>query len=203
MSTKRRLTGVRRLSPIELIGHWLLTVSLVVLFLTHGGLIFPSFQVTLRLFGNARRAAFIHRRAGIFFSIGLVFTFWAWLREYGPYQTAANWLNGVKTYPAHHEASQGRGKFTTAQKIHFLGVMLFGLLSSSSGLILWNSHLYQREMIAWCYALHAFSAAFFAASGIIHIYLRHAVKPSSHTFGKHPTIHEPVRETYRNWEKRR
>ncbi|MCL6583217.1 MAG: cytochrome b/b6 domain-containing protein [bacterium] len=175
-----RYSSGRHLSRIERIGHLILAVSILLLLLTNGGLLFtPLQQLAWRLFGNTHRASFIHRWVGLVFSIGLIIILSALWREYRPYRAVLSRLRGRKDYASRGEiyGAGQEGRFTQGQKVHFLSVILGGILASVSGFILCTPYLYGQELVAWSCALHAFSATFFAVSGIIHIGLRHMGGP--------------------------
>ena len=169
MSTK---DSVITSSWIELFGHWSLTGSLLLLFLTNCGLLFSPLQILQRLFGNTRIASSIHHSAGIFFSISLIISFVVWIRDCLPNREDWDWLEGGGFFGQAGPSPSG-GKFNTTQKLYFFGTTIFGIIASSSGIILWNPYLFKRELVAWGHAFHCFSATFFAITGIIHIYLRH------------------------------
>jgi formate dehydrogenase subunit gamma len=169
MSTKDSLITS---SWIEWFGHWTMTGSLLFLFLTNCGLLFSSLQILQRIFGNSRISSSIHHSAGIVFSISLIISFFVWIRDCLPHAEDWAWLKGEGYFGRSWPPPSG-GKFNTIQKLYFFGITIFGIMASSSGIILWNPYLFKRELVAWGHAFHCFSATYFAVTGIIHIYLRH------------------------------
>ncbi|MEW5800793.1 MAG: cytochrome b/b6 domain-containing protein [bacterium] len=159
-------------SRIERISHWALISSLFILLFTNCGLLFSSLLFIRHLFWSSQNASTIHHVTGMFFSLSLLVSFFIWIKDCIPDGEDLEWLRrgGPFSWVA---APFGRGKFNTIQKLYFFGTMLFGIMAASSGILLWNPYLFKRELIAWGHVFHTFSATFFTASGIIHIYLRH------------------------------
>ena len=159
-------------SWIEWFGHWSMTGSILLLFLTNSGFLFPSLRILQRIFGNTRISSSIHHSAGIVFSISLIISFFVWIRDCLPNGEDWDWLKGGGYFGQSGPPPSG-GKFTTTQKLYFFGTTIFGIIASSSGIVLWNQYLFKRELVAWGHVFHCFSATIFAITGIIHIYLRH------------------------------
>jgi len=159
-------------SWIERVGHWSMTGSILLLFFTNCGFLFSSLQILQHLFGNTRISSSIHHSAGIFFSISLVISFSFWIKDCLPDGEDLDWLKGGG-YFGRSGPPPSKGKFNTTQKLYFLGTAIFGIMASSSGIVLWSPHLFKLELVAWCHVFHCFSATFFAVTGIIHVYHRH------------------------------
>ena len=167
-------------SLIERLGHWGLASTSVVLLLTGCGFLFSPLRGLHILAGGARGMAIIHHIAGNFFLIALVISFLVWIRECWPRGEDLAWLKSGRLFGSGTRLPQG-GKFNAAQKIYFWGVIFFGLISSSSGWSLSRSSSFSPEFLAWCYALHTLSAAFFVMSGVIHVYIRIFINPGALT----------------------
>ncbi|MGA1874242.1 MAG: formate dehydrogenase subunit gamma [bacterium] len=176
-----RATGyVSSSSLIERIGHWGLASASVVLLLTGCGFLFSPLRGLHILAGGARRMALVHRIAGNLFSCALLISFLVWIRECWPNAGDLAWLKSGRPFGSGTKPSQ-RGKFNAAQKIYFWGVIFFGLISLLSGWSLSRPSSFSPEFLAWCYALHTLSAAFFVMSGVIHVYIRIFINPGALT----------------------
>ncbi len=167
-------------SIIEIVGHWLLAFSFILLFLSGMGFLFSFWRPFHLLFGGSRGAAVIHHKTGILFSLSLLICFLAWIKECFPNKEDIIWLK-KRRFKAGLYKIPKKGKFNTLQKTYFWGVIFFGLLAIISGHIFNNSRAFSHTFLIWNYALHTLCASFFLFSGILHIYMRIFVHPGALT----------------------
>jgi formate dehydrogenase subunit gamma len=169
---------VERTSKAERINHWVLMLSFLVLFLTGLGFMYNSLHWLNTMFGGDHLARDIHNWGGIVFAISLLITIGSYMGESLRFTSDdTKWL-GMRGGYFSDEQPPPQGKLNAGQKLFYLSVLLFGVLISISGIIMWLA-ADSKGWLAVSHLLHTLSFLVFAVSIPIHAYLATAANPGT------------------------
>ncbi|HEX9154110.1 MAG TPA: cytochrome b/b6 domain-containing protein, partial [Nitrospira sp.] len=129
---------VKKASSEEIINHWILAGSCILLIITGYGFLFQLNAIG-GLFGGFNTMKVVHNWSGVVFSLSLfatVFNYlgealtydaddWAWFKMGGGYLTKGP----VKVPPM--------GKLNPGQKLYYLVVLIAGIAIAASGFAIW------------------------------------------------------------------
>lgn len=176
---KEHRTGrvIERFTSLERIVHWTVAISFVTLAITGIIMLFGK-HVLLPVFGYtlfgwlAYACKNIHNFVGPVFTVSLIVFFIMFVRDNLPDATDVKWL---KKLSGKGKGPVRAGRFNTAQKLWFWGgVVVLGLVSSSSGFVLdmiVPGLQYDRGMMQIANIIHLTSAVLFIAMSFGHIYI--------------------------------
>lgn len=132
-------TTIERFKAIERFGHWLLAGSFVLLGIT-GLLTLMGRQFLIPVIGHeafawfAQGSKWIHNNIAWAFMLGLVMTFFMWVKHNIPNKLDWEWIKaGGGIFTKAHPSAK---KFNAGQKLIFWTVMIMGFSVSLSGLSL-------------------------------------------------------------------
>jgi len=170
---------VQKSTAGERINHWVLVLSFFLLTLTGLGFAFHSLSWINTMFGGARLASVFHEWGGLVFLASLLFTMGSYLGEslkWGAEDSA--WLKNLGGYLSKAEVPP-QGRLNAGQKIFYLFViLLFGLLISASGLIMWLGGG-SRGWMQFGHLVHYVSFLALVSTIPLHIYLSTAANPGT------------------------
>jgi formate dehydrogenase subunit gamma len=179
---------VEKASKAERYNHWVLMLSFIVLFITGLGFMYNSLHWLNTIFGGAHLARDIHNWAGLVFGISLLFTIGNYLGESLRFTSDdTKWL-GMKGGYFSKESPPPQGRLNAGQKLFYLCVLVFGLLISISGLIIWLA-ADNRPWVSASLVIHTLAFLVFAVAVPLHGYLATAANPGTFrvmTHGKVP-----------------
>lgn len=177
---KEHRTGrlIERFTSLERIVHWTVAISFVTLAITGIIMLFGK-HVLLPVFGYtlfgwlAYACKNIHNFVGPVFTVSLIVFFIMFVKDNLPNATDVKWLK--KLGGRGGKAPVRFGRFNTGQKLWFWGgVVVLGLVSSSSGFVLdmiVPGIQYDRGMMQIANIIHLISAVVFVAMSFGHIYV--------------------------------
>ena len=193
---------VKKASTEEIVNHWIMAVSCILLIITGYAFLF-QLKAVGGLFGgfNAMRAA--HNWSGVVFIVSLLATMlnylgeslsmgaddWDWIKMGGGYLSKGQ----VKAPPM--------GKLNTGQKLYYLMILAAGILISASGLSIWliQGH---RMLTQASHLVHNLAFILFVVGVPAHIYLGTLANPGSLRIMIYGTVPvEFARKKYPKWMK--
>lgn len=129
---------IRKASVFEIVNHWTMAVSCLVLAISGYGFLFHMEGLN-SVFGSYAQMKVIHDYAGIVFSVNLFFTLFLYLPE------ALRWgsdditwlLKGGGYLSKGHVNVPPQGKINSGQKLFYLAFLVAGLAISISGFVIW------------------------------------------------------------------
>ncbi len=193
---------VRKASTEEIINHWMLAVSCLLLVLTGYAFLF-KLQPIGAVFGGFNGMRAVHNWAGVVFIVSLFATLfnylresltfdaddWAWIRMGGGYLSRS-----AKKAPP-------MGKLNTGQKFYYLAILAAGTAIAASGLVIWL--LPGTRMITLVSHLtHNLAFILFVVAIPAHAYLGTLANPGTFRIMVYGTVPiEFARKKYPKWMK--
>ena len=129
---------VRKASTEEIINHWILAVSCILLIISGYGFLFQLTQIGV-LFGGFNTMKVVHNWVGVVFSISLLGTLFNYLHEaLDLSKDDWNWIKiGGGYLTKGHVSVPPMGKINTGQKLYYLAILAGGLGIIASGFAIW------------------------------------------------------------------
>lgn len=194
---------VRKTTVAEIVNHWILAVSCILLIVTGYGFLFQLKQIGT-LFGGFNAMKLVHNWGGVVFTVSLAATVsnylkeslafgkddWDWLRMAGGYLTRDK---SVKVPPM--------GKLNPGQKLLYLGVLACGIGIAVSGFVIW---LWPdgRMLRIVSHLAHNLAFSFFIVAVPVHAYLGTLANPGTFRIMMYGTV--PIgfaKKKYPKWMK--
>ena len=168
---------IRKASVAEIINHWVLAVSCILLIITGYGFLF-QLKPVYALFGSNYTMKVVHNWTGVVFTISLFGTLfnylgesldlsiddWNWIKVGGGYLTKGN----VNVPPM--------GKINTGQKLYYFAILAGGLGIIASGFAIWLMPG-MKTLILISHFVHNLSFVLFVVAIPIHAYLGSFANP--------------------------
>ena len=193
---------VRKASAEEIINHWIMAVSCIILIVTGYGFLFQLKGIGA-LFGGFNAMKVIHNWVGLVFTVSLLATMfnylresltfdaddWAWIKMGGGYLSKS----AVKAPPM--------GKLNTGQKFYYLLVLLAGVMIAASGLSIWFIQG-NRALTQVSHLVHNLAFILFVVAVPAHAYLGTLANPGTFRIMVYGTVPlEFARKKYPKWMK--
>ncbi len=193
---------VKKASTEEIINHWILAISCLVLIVTGYGFLF-QLKGVYALFGGNYAMKLVHNWAGLVFTVSLFATMfnylrealtydaddWAWIRMGGGYLSKG----AVKAPPM--------GKLNTGQKFYYLMILFAGIMIVTSGLSIWFVQG-NRALTQISHLVHNIAFILFVVGVPAHVYLGTLANPGTFRIMVYGTVPlEFARKKYPKWMK--
>ncbi|MGA1870757.1 MAG: formate dehydrogenase subunit gamma [bacterium] len=166
-------------TPLERITHWMLAGSCIVLFITGIGFMFRSLNFIQKVLGFPHGAKVIHHSAGVVFIISLVLAIFVWISDCFFDAEDIKWFKVLGGYLIRTDEHFNLGKFNPGQKIFTWYCILFGIVISITGYIMWAPFSFSRYTVQISYPIHALCAFLFGIGWLGHWYLGAWANPGS------------------------
>ncbi len=193
---------VRKASTEEIINHWIMAGSCILLIITGYGFLF-QIKGMFALFGSNETMKLIHNWAGVVFSISLFATVFNYLGESLTYD-ADDWAwikMGGGYLSKKHVKAPPMGKLNTGQKFYYLVILLAGICIAASGFAIW---LIQgnRSLTLVSQFVHNVAFILFVVAVPAHAYLGTLANPGTFRIMVYGTVPlEFARKKYPKWMK--
>ncbi len=193
---------VRKASTEEIVNHWILAISCLVLIVTGYGFLF-QLKGVYALFGGNYAMKLIHNWTGLVFTVSLFATMfnylrealtydaddWAWIKMGGGYLSKS----AVKAPPM--------GKLNTGQKFYYLMILFAGIMIAASGLSIWFVQG-SRTITQISHLVHNLAFILFVVGVPAHVYLGTLANPGTFRIMVYGTVPlEFARKKYPKWMK--
>jgi formate dehydrogenase subunit gamma len=193
---------VKKASTEEIINHWVLAASCILLIITGYGFLFQLNAIG-GLFGGFNAMKVVHNWLGVVFSLSLFATLfnylgealtydaddWAWIKMGGGYLTKGP----VKVPPM--------GKLNPGQKLYYLVVLIAGLGIAASGFAIWLVPGARMLTLA-SHLVHNLSFILFVVAVPAHAYLGTLANPGTFRIMVYGTVPvEFAQKKYPKWMK--
>jgi formate dehydrogenase subunit gamma len=193
---------VKKASAEEIINHWFLAISCLVLMVTGYGFLFHLNAIGA-LFGGFNTMKVVHNWSGVVFCLSLLATLihylkdsltfdaddMAWLRMGGGYLS-----KGPRKAPP-------MGKLNTGQKLYYLAILLAGIVVSASGLLIWLVPG-NRMLTLASHLVHNLAFLLFVVAVPAHAYLSTLANPGTFRIMMYGTVPiEFARKKHAKWLK--
>jgi len=193
---------VRKASTEEIVNHWIMAISCLILIVTGYGFLF-QLKGVYALFGGNYAMKVIHNWTGLVFTVSLFATMfnylresltfdaddWAWIKMGGGYLSKS----AVKAPPM--------GKLNTGQKFYYLMILAAGVMIAASGLAIWFIQG-NRSLTQISHLVHNLAFILFVIAVPAHAYLGTLANPGTLRIMIYGTVPlEFARKKYPKWMK--
>jgi len=193
---------VRKASTEEIVNHWIMAVSCILLIITGYGFLF-QLKGMGAVFGGFNVMRAVHNWAGVVFTVSLFATMfnylhesltfdaddWAWIKMGGGYLSRS-----AKKAPP-------MGKLNTGQKFYYIVILLAGALIAASGFSIWLVKG-ARTLTLASHLVHNLAFILFVVAVPVHAYLGTLANPGTIRIMIYGTVPiEFARKKYPKWMK--
>jgi len=170
---------VRKATTEEIINHWIMAISCIVLIITGYGFLFKIEQV-YALFGSNIIMKVVHNWAGVVFILSLFATMFNYLGEALTYDADDwQWIKVGGGYLSKgHVKSPPMGKLNTGQKFFYLAILIAGFGIAASGFAIWLMPG-TRTLTLASHLVHNLAFILFVVAVPAHIYLGTLANPGT------------------------
>jgi formate dehydrogenase subunit gamma len=169
---------VRKSSADEILNHWILALSCILLIITGFAFLFQMESVG-SVFGGFNTMKTVHNWGGVIFSLSLLYSMRHYLKDAFEYD--ADDRQGFKVaggYLSKNVKVPPMGKYNPGQKLYYLAILLAGIAISLSGFGIW---LMKENATVMLLSLLVHNVAFiiFVIAVPVHIYLSTLANPGT------------------------
>lgn len=192
---------VRKSSVDEILNHWILAVSCILLMITGYAFLFQVGFI-FAIFGGPNTMKEIHNFGGIIFLLSLLYTMRHYLIDAFEYdKDDLGWFMVAGGYLSHKVTVPPMGKYNPGQKLYYLGILGAGLAIAASGFGLWFLKEDAGMMLIF-HLVHNVAFAVFAIAVPVHIYLSTLANPGTFMLMVTGTLSlESAKKRYPKWMK--
>jgi formate dehydrogenase subunit gamma len=168
---------IRKASVTEIINHWILAASCILLIITGYGFLF-QLKPVYAFFGNNYTMKVVHNWTGVVFTISLFGTLFNYLSEALDLSIDDwNWIKvGGGYLTKGHVNVPPMGKINTGQKLYYFAILAGGLGIIASGFAIWLMPG-MRMLILVSHLVHNLAFVLFVVAVPIHAYLGSFANP--------------------------
>jgi formate dehydrogenase subunit gamma len=168
---------VRKATVEEIINHWIMAISCILLIITGYGFLFKLEQV-YALFGSNYTMKLVHNWTGIVFTLSLCGTLFNYLGESLDLSIDDwNWIKVGGGYLSKgHVTVPPMGKINTGQKLYYLAILAAGIAIAVSGFAIWLMPGTRAITLA-SHLVHNLAFILFVVAVPAHIYLGTLANP--------------------------
>ncbi len=169
---KRNPRDLKRYTASERANHWVVGICFILLGLSGLAFFHPAFYPLTQLFGGGPWTRILHPYVGVvmaLFFIMMVLRFW---RLNVMEQRDVEWLKNVdKMVDGDDHNMPEQGKYNGGQKVLFWGLVLFMLLLTVSGVLMWRTWVtVPVDVVRLASVLHALAGFAMIGLIILHVY---------------------------------
>lgn len=170
---------IRKANAFEIINHWVLAVSFIVLTISGFGFLFHLEQLN-SIFGSFNNMKVIHNWVGVVFSASLFLTLFYYLPQALKLSSDdIEWILKAGGYFSKKAVVPPQDKLNTGQKIFYFYVLLTGIAISVSGFTIWLLMPGVRNWVLLSHLVHNISFVLMVIAIPIHIYLGTLANPGT------------------------
>jgi formate dehydrogenase subunit gamma len=189
---------VRKSSVDEILNHWILAGSCILLMITGFAFLF-HFESVGAIFGGFNTMKSVHNWGGVVFSISLLYSMRHYLKESFEYDADdLGWFKVAGGYLSHKVTVPPMGKYNPGQKLYYLAVIGAGIAIALSGFGIW----FMKEdttIMLLSHLVHNVAFVIFAIAVPVHIYLGTVANPGTFKLMVSGTL--PVSEAKKRYPK--
>ena len=169
---RRNPRDLQRYTASERANHWIVGICFILLALSGLAFFHPAFYPLTQLFGGGPWTRILHPYIGVvmvLFFILMVLRFW---RLNVIENRDVEWLKNVdKMVDGDDHNMPEQGKYNGGQKLLFWGLVLFMLLLTVSGVLMWRAWLLLPvDVVRLSSVVHAVAAVAIIGLIILHVY---------------------------------
>jgi formate dehydrogenase subunit gamma len=193
---------VTKATKEEIINHWILAVSCILLIITGFGFVF-KLEGIYALFGSNHTMKIVHNWTGVIFTLSLIGTLFNYLQEaLDLSKDDWNWIKMGGGYLSRKAvAVPPMGKINTGQKLYYLAILAGGMGIAASGFAIWLLPGI-RTVTLVSHLVHNLAFVLFVVAVPAHIYLGTLANPGLLRIMINGTVPlEVAKKRYPKWMK--
>ena len=169
---------VRKSSANEIVNHWILAGSCIILMITGFAFLFRLESVGF-VFGGFNTMRTVHNWGGVVFVLSLLFSMTHYLKDALEYDADdRQWFKVFGGYLSHEVEVPPMGKYNPGQKLYYLAIVLAGIAIALSGFGIWLMKG-NIEIVLICHFIHNVAFCLFVIAVPVHIYLGTLANPGT------------------------
>jgi len=169
---------VRKSSVGEVINHWVLAGSCILLMISGYAFLFHIDGIS-SIFGGYEAMKTVHNYLGVVFCLSLLVTTVHYLKDAFEYDADdLQWFKVAGGYLSHKVKVPPMGKYNPGQKLYYLGILGAGIAIAISGFAIWFMKDNATVMLV-SHLVHNIAFCVFAIAVPVHIYLSTLANPGT------------------------
>jgi formate dehydrogenase subunit gamma len=169
---------VRKSSVDEILNHWILAGSCILLCITGFAFLFHLEPVSA-IFGGPNTMKEVHNWGGVVFSLSLLYSMRHYLVDALEYDADdLQWFKVAGGYLSHKVTVPPMGKYNPGQKLYYLAVVGAGIAIAASGLGMWLMKDNGMIMLL-SHIVHNVAFVVFVIAVPVHMYLGTLANPGT------------------------
>jgi formate dehydrogenase subunit gamma len=169
---------VKKANAFEILNHWVMAVSFIILAVTGYGFLFHLEQLN-SIFGNFNAMKDWHNWSGVVFTVSLFFTIFNYLPvslSFGSDDIA--WIFKAGGYFSKKASVPPQDRLNAGQKLFYLLLLIAGIAISASGFVIWLMPGV-RKWVLLSHLAHNISFDLLIIAVPVHIYLATLANPGT------------------------
>jgi formate dehydrogenase subunit gamma len=203
---------IYRFTVGERLVHWVHGFGFLILLFTGLGVLLPSWQPAMNVFGGIQVTRDIHRVVAVIFTASVILGFSfgeggrnlrGWIKDVLAFgrddflyakNFVVEFLGGHKPFPP-------QGKFNGGEKLNSMLTISGMILVALSGFVLWFAPSFPPGLVQWAYPVHALFALLMTAALLAHMYLGLLHPDSNQAISGMINGYVPAKFAYEHYEK--
>jgi formate dehydrogenase subunit gamma len=192
---------VRKSSVDEILNHWILAGSCILLSISGFAFLF-HLEAISSFFGGVNTMKEVHNWLGVIFSLSLLYSMRHYLIDALEYDADdVQWFKVAGGYLSHKVTVPPMGKYNPGQRLYYLAIVAAGIAIALSGLGMWLMKDNATIMLL-SHLVHNVAFVIFAMAVPVHIYLGTFANPGTFKLMVSGTLPlEEARRRYPKWMK--
>lgn len=192
---------IRKSSVDEILNHWILAGSCILLMITGYGFLFHIEPIG-SVFGGFNTMKTVHNWGGVVFTLSLVYSMRHYLKDAFEYDADdLGWFMVAGGYLSHKVTVPPMGKYNPGQKLYYLGIVGAGIAIAVSGFVIWLMKDNTTVMLI-SHLVHNAAFCVFIIAVPVHIYLSTLANPGTFQIMVNGTLPlSDARKRYPKWIK--
>lgn len=189
---------VRKSSVDEILNHWILAGSCILLMITGLAFLFHMESVSA-VFGGANGMKTVHNYGGVVFCLSLLYSMRHYFKDALEYDADdLQWFKVAGGYLSHKVTVPPMGKYNPGQKLYYLAIVGAGIAIALSGFALWFMKD-NASMLLLAHLVHNIAFIVFVIAVPVHAYLGTLANPGTFKLMVSGTL--PLSEAKRRYPK--
>ena len=169
---------VRKSSVGEVVNHWILAGSCIMLIITGYAFLF-HIEAIGSVFGGFETMKTVHNWGGVVFILSLLVSMVHYLKDAFEYDADdLQWFKVAGGYLSHKVQVPPMGKYNPGQKLYYLGIVAAGIAIALSGFGIWLMKDNATVMLV-SHLVHNVAFCVFVIAVPVHIYLSTLANPGT------------------------
>lgn len=169
---------VRKSSVDEILNHWILAGSCILLIITGFAFLF-HLQPISAVFGGPSGMKEVHNWGGVVFALSLLYSMRHYLLDALDYDADdLQWFKVAGGYLSHKVTVPPMGKYNPGQKLYYLAVVAAGIAIAVSGLGMWFMKE-NKSLMLLSHIVHNLAFVIFVIAVPVHMYLGTLANPGT------------------------